>query len=67
LEVLTDLGYQMDDAIELILSKRAPDGKWKNERSYAGRIITTIERQGAPSQWVTLKAMATLRKLYRLE
>jgi hypothetical protein len=70
LEVLADLGYhdeRMDDAIELVLSKRRPDGKWRNERSYAGRVITTIERQGAPSQWVTLKAMVTLRKLDRLD
>ena len=70
LSVLADLGYRderMDDTIELLLSKRLPDGRWRNERSYAGRIITTIERQGAPSQWVTLKAMSTLRKLDRLD
>lgn len=69
LSVLADLGYRderMDDTIELLLSKRLPDGRWRNERSYAGRIITTIERQGAPSQWVTLKAMAALRRLDRL-
>jgi hypothetical protein len=52
LEVLTDLGYRderMEEAIELVLSKRMPDGKWKNERSYAGRLLTTLERQGEAS------------------
>lgn len=70
LEVLADLGYRderMDDAAELVLSKRLPDGKWVNERSYSGRLLTNIERQGAPSQWVTLKAMSVLRKLDRLD
>lgn len=69
LEVLTDLGYRderMEDAIGLVLSKRRPDGKWRNERSYAGRLLTTVERQGATSQWVTLKALTVLRKLDRL-
>ncbi|HEY3421054.1 MAG TPA: hypothetical protein VGK23_10935 [Methanomassiliicoccales archaeon] len=69
LEVLTDLGYRderMEDAIELVLSKRRSDGLWRNERSYNGRIITTIEKQGAPSQWVTLRALAVLKKLDRL-
>ena len=70
LEVLTALGHRddrMGDAIELVLSKRMPDGRWKNERSYAGRILTNIEKQKATSQWVTLKALAVLRKLDRLE
>lgn len=70
LEVLTDLGYRderMEDAIELVLSKRMPDGKWRNERSYAGRLLTNIEKQGAPSHWVTLRSLAVLRKLGRLD
>ena len=70
LEVLTDLGYRddrMEDAIELVRSKRGPDGRWRNERSYAGRLLTNLERQGAASQWVTLKAIAVLRKLHRFD
>jgi hypothetical protein len=70
LEVITDLGYRderMEDAIDLLLSKRMPDGSWKNERSYSGRLLTTIEKQGARSQWVTLKALVVLRKLDRLD
>jgi hypothetical protein len=70
LEVLTDLGYRderMEDAIELVLSKRMPDGKWRNERSYNGRILTTIERQGAVSQWVTLRSLSVLKRLDRLD
>jgi hypothetical protein len=70
LEVLTDLGYRddrMEEATELVLSKRMPDGKWRNERSYAGRLLTTLERQGAPSQWVTMKAIAVLKKLDRID
>ena len=49
LEVLTDLGYRderMEDAIELVLSKRMPDGKWRNERSYAGRLSDQYRKTG---------------------
>jgi hypothetical protein len=70
LEVLTDLGYRderMEDAIGLVLSKRQPDGLWRNERSYNGRTLTTLEKQGAPSQWITLRALAVLKKLDRLD
>ena len=70
LEVLTDLGYRderMDDAIELVLSKRHADGRWRNERSYAGRILTTIEKQGARASGSRLKALAVLKKLDRLD
>jgi hypothetical protein len=70
LEVLTDLGFRderMEDTIELVLSKRRPDGLWSNERSYYGRIITAIEKQGAPSQWITLRALAVLDKLGRID
>ncbi len=70
LEVLADLGCRnerMDDAVDLVLSKRLSDGKWVNEKSCAGRLLTNIERQGAPIQWVTMKAMPVLRKLDRLD
>ena len=65
LEVLADLGCEderMEDAIELVLSKRIPEGVWRNERSYAGRMLTNIEKQGAPSRWVTLRSLAVLEE-----
>ncbi|MGD0818937.1 MAG: nitrogen fixation protein NifH [Methanomassiliicoccales archaeon] len=70
LEVLADLGYRddrMEDAVDLIKSKRGPDGKWRNERSYYGRMLVSMERPDDPSHWVTLKALAVLKKLNRLD
>ena len=64
LGILTRLGYQnarMQDALELVLSKRRddPPGRpcWVLEKTFNGRMLVTIERQGEPSKWVTLHAL----------
>jgi hypothetical protein len=67
LEVLTRLGYQdsrMQDAVELVLSKQVdgPQGHpcWVLDKSFNGRMLVTIERQGEPSKWITLRALSAL-------
>lgn len=49
------------EAIELVESKRQPDGRWLLENSYPGRIHFTMdEGDGRPSRWNTLRAMRVL-------
>jgi hypothetical protein len=64
--ILTKLGIgdeRMSDAIELIEGKRGEDGRWKLERSYNGRTLVRIERDGTASKWVTLGALTALGRL----
>ncbi len=65
-EVLCELGHGRDprlsNALELVGSMQGPDGRWRNRYAYNGKTWTDIERQGAPSKWVTLRACAVLKQ-----
>lgn len=67
LEVLTSLGLGEDSrlrpALEMVLEKRGPDGRWKMEYSYSGKTWVDVEGKGQPSKWVTLRALRVLRHL----
>jgi hypothetical protein len=68
LDILTRLGYQderMHDALMALLSKRGEDGTWAQENRFRGRFVTTLERTGAPSKWVTLRALRVLEAMPR--
>jgi len=64
-EGLVEAGYgddaRLDNAYDLILSKRDPAGRWKLEYSYTGKTWADIERKGKPSKWVTLRALRVLK------
>ena len=66
LEVLCELGHggdpRLSNALELVGSMQGPDGRWRNRYAYNGKTWTDIERQGAPSKWVTLRACAVLKQ-----
>lgn len=66
LEVLTALGYGADPrlqaALEMVLAKQGPDGRWRMQYSYAGKTWVDIEEKGAPSKWVTLRALRVLNR-----
>jgi hypothetical protein len=50
------------EAIDLVASKRAADGRWPLETWHAGRMpIETDEIEGQPSRWITLRALRVLR------
>lgn len=63
--VLARLDYTNDerlkDAIELLLAKQGPDGRWVLESTPAGRMHASLEPKGKPSKWVTLKALRVLK------
>lgn len=66
LEVLGELGHagdaRLSNALELVLGKQGPDGRWRNEYAYNGKTWGDVEAQGRPSRWVTLRACAVLKQ-----
>jgi hypothetical protein len=67
LEIMAQLKVRdprLDEAVELIESKRTSDGAWLLESTFNGRFQADIERKGRPSKWITLGALRAL-KFYR--
>ncbi|MBN2441086.1 MAG: hypothetical protein JXJ04_07060 [Spirochaetales bacterium] len=64
LEVLADLKIndsRMNDAIELLVSKKMADNQWKLEKDLNGRIQVPLEKSGVVSKWITYKALKVLQ------
>lgn len=71
--ILTRAGIQdprMEDSITYLLKKQAMDGTWKLQRTYNERskhdtfpVVVPLEKRGAPSQWVTLRALTVLKSV----
>lgn len=63
--LLAELGYGNDPrlahAIEFILSKQDPQGRWKLGNALAGKMWIDIEKKEQPSKWVTLRALRALK------
>lgn len=65
LETLLRLGVQdkaLIPALDLVLSKRLPDGRWRVDQSFNGRMLVRVEKVGRPGKWVTLRALRVLKK-----
>jgi hypothetical protein len=59
---------RVDEAIELLRSKRQPDGTWLLENTHPGRVHFRLEDgDGRPSRWNTLRALRVLRWYERSE
>ena len=52
---------RMADAVEVVRSKRQPDGRWMLDRIHLGRVYFDLEVVGTPSRWNTLRALRVLR------
>jgi hypothetical protein len=53
---------RMAEAIEVLRSKRQPDGAWLLENTHPGRIHFAMEDDdGRPSRWNTLRALRVLK------
>lgn len=53
---------RLDEAIELVASKRGPDGRWLLENTHEGAVWFSLEDgDGHPSRWNTLRALRVLR------
>ena len=52
---------RVDEAIDLLRSKRQPDGTWLLENTHPGRVHFALEEgDGRPSRWNTLRALRVL-------
>lgn len=64
LGIFASLGIQderLEDPIGILKKKMLPDGRWKMENSYNGKMLVDIEKKGTPSKWITLKALLALK------
>jgi hypothetical protein len=52
---------RMDDALDVLIRRRRPDGRWVANRAYPGATYLPPVRSGAPSPWITLIALRVLR------
>jgi hypothetical protein len=52
---------RMSEAVEVVRSRRQPDGRWLLDSVHPGRVHFDLEDAGAPSRWNTLRALRVLR------
>ena len=52
---------RMAEAIELLKSKRLPDGRWRQGANWARRVFFEMEKVGGPGRWNTLRALRVLK------
>jgi len=52
---------RLAEAIDLVVSKRTPDGRWLLDLSYPGLMpVALTAGEGQPSRWITLRALRVL-------
>jgi hypothetical protein len=55
------LDARLADAVDVVVSKRQPDGRWLLDRIHPGRVHFDLEGpEGTPSRWITLRALRVL-------
>ncbi len=67
LDLLTGLGYRdprMREAVDILISRQDDRGRWKLAQTFNGRFQTNIERKGYPSKWLTVRALAVLKRWF---
>ena len=55
---------RMDDAINLILSKRRSNGRWPVQAKHAGEVHFDMEKTGEPSRWNTLRVLRVFKNYH---
>jgi hypothetical protein len=63
LGILTALGHRderLREALDLVAAKADAQGRWKLESTFNDRLLVPIEAKGAPSRWITLRALQVL-------
>jgi len=54
---------RMQEAIDLVISKRDEQGRWILESTFNRRFQVNIEQKGKPGKWITLNALRATRML----
>lgn len=57
---------RMQDALDLLVSKRKSNGFWNLQAPYPGKVHFTMEKAGEPSRWNTLRALRVLKYFKQL-
>jgi hypothetical protein len=52
---------RLADAIELLLEKRRPNGRWPLQTRIPGKLLVEMEKPGGDSRWNTLRALRVMR------
>lgn len=53
---------RVNEAVELVASRRDADGRWLLDVEYPGEMPVDMgEREGQPSRWITLRALRVLK------
>jgi len=69
--LLGEAGAEYDEVIEeglqLISSKRGRDGMWKMVGGLNGKMHAALDRKGAPSPWITYRALLAFKRFGLLE
>jgi hypothetical protein len=53
---------RMTEALEIVRSRRGPDGRWPLDHAYHDASLVDFgEREDGPSRWITLRALRVLR------
>lgn len=52
---------RLAEAIEIVIKKRKPDGRWLLQNRHSGKTHFEMERVGQPSRWNTLRALRVLK------
>jgi len=52
---------RLQDAIDMLQSKRRADGTWPVQHKHSGMVFFDMEKTGGPSRWNTLRALQVLR------
>ena len=63
--LLTQLGYRdprMQSAMDVLVSKQRPDGRFCLDNPPNGRHRVNIEVKGQPSKWITVRALTVMRR-----
>jgi hypothetical protein len=67
LSILTQLGIRderMQEAVDLMISRQDPRGRWLLQDTFNDSFAVKIEAKGMPSKWVTLNALTILSRYY---
>ena len=75
LKLMTDLGVARDkrlkDALDLVESKKLPDGRWaldavpSPKKDKTSELTIELESKGKPSKWITLNSLIVLSRTGR--
>jgi hypothetical protein len=51
---------EYEPALELVRSAADPDMRWALRNTFNGKMFANVEKKGAPSKWLTLRALLVL-------